>query len=531
VYIFYDTEATGLDIDFTQLLQVAMVFADDDLNVLSSKKIECRRQPWVIPSPGAMLITGFTPDDLKKGKISHYSMMRDIAAWIKSQHWPLTFVGYNSLQFDEPAFERNLASSLQQRDITTAVSPHNTGRNRRFDIFPLVKQLLVYYPGLLKLDELNDYGKPALSLLSVARQNGVALSAEDAHDAMNDIRATLGVAQLIMNGAPELWHHALENMSSADAAARYMSATPVFGFTDLSYGRNATVAATDMGASPDGARRVIFDLSFDPAAYRAHSVDDIVRLLRRNFDRNGQNDLPLRLVRAGEQPAVNPIDLCKHTVKGYDAAAAKARAEALAADADFRDKVAKAIAVVHGPRPAFNNKGRPPMLEELFARPVDPAVQPRLEKWIADFHAAPDWQARAAMARRFAVDFADDIAQDPDLRRIGKYAGRIVFDNAPQALTAEEQRQLMTYIARRALDADPKAGWNTIPKARRELEQIERERGEGKQKWAHVTDTDIRAIKLYYTALEKELLPFLPQAPDAGASAPKDTGQKPPKFG
>lgn len=529
MYIFYDTEATGLDIDFVQLLQAALVFCDDDLNILSSKKSDCRRTPWTVPTPGALLITGFTPADLKTAKLSHYDMMRDIVAWVQSQHWPVTFVGYNSLGFDEPALARNLAVNLLAADMTTAPSPFNNGRNRRFDLFPLVKLLAVLRPGVLTLDTLNDYGKPSLSLINVAQQNGVTLNAEDAHDAMNDIVATLGVARVLQQRAGDLWQHALDHMSSAAAVARFMATTPVVTYTDLSYGRSETVAATDMGASTDGSRRAVFDLSVDPAPYLDLDAEELARLMRKTFDRNYSGPaLPFRLMQPDMQPAVLPADMGAHLVKGYDAATAAARAKQLAGAPEFRQRVAAALDLVQKGRD-FNRAAAPKQVEQLYDRPIaDAAVAARIEKWISDFHAAPDWPARAAMARAFATDFADAIAADPALKRIGKFAGRICFDNDPQSLTADEAQSMMTYIARRALDTDPKCGWNTIPKARRELEQIERDRAAGAARWSHVTDSDIRALKLFYTSIEKDLLPHLPQQQ---APAEKPPAPKPPKMG
>lgn len=535
MYIFYDTEATGLDIDFTQLLQVAMVFVDDDLNILSSKKTDCRRTPWTIPSPGAMLITGFTPDQLKNTKASHYAMMRDLVNWMQSQHWPVTFVGYNSLYFDEPALERNLAVNLLPAGITTAENPHNSGRNIRFDVFPLVKLVAHYYPGALKLDILNEYGKPSMSLLNVAQQNGVALAADEAHDAMNDIRATIGVAQLLRTISPGLWQHMHDAMTSPAAVAAYMTATPVVAFTDAMFGRNHTFAATDCGGSQDGTRRLVFDLSHDPAAYAGLSVDELVKLIRKGFDRSATTaDLPLRLLSADAQPYVTPVDMGSHLIGGYDAPQAAARAKSIAGNAAFRDRLQQALDVVHGKKAAFNGAARLPMLEQLYSHPVAPEAAARLERWIGDFHAAPDWETRAGMARAFARDFAEEIRKDPAFSRFGKYAGRIVFDNMPQALTQDEVSSMMTYIARRALSADPQVKWNTIPKARREMEQIERDRAEGKERWQHVTDSDIRAIKLYYTALEKELSPYLGQAEADEKQAPaqpKGQAGKPPKAG
>ena len=102
MFVFYDTETTGLDTDFCQILQIALVFTDDNLNILSQKKLECRRSPWIVPSPGALFITGFNPDDLKFNKLSHYEMMQDVNNWLRGQHWPITFIGYNSIAYDEP---------------------------------------------------------------------------------------------------------------------------------------------------------------------------------------------------------------------------------------------------------------------------------------------------------------------------------------------------------------------------------------------------------------------------------------------
>ncbi len=534
MYIFYDTEATGLDIDFTQLLQVAMVFADDDLNILSSKKTDCRRTPWTIPSPGAMLITGFKPDDLKNAKFSHYAMMRDLVNWMQSQHWPVTFVGYNSLHFDEPALERNLATNLLPSGITTAANAHNSSRNIRFDIFPLVKLVAHYYPGALKLDVLNDYGKPSMSLMNVAQQNGVALSANEAHDAMNDIRATIGVAQLLRAISPDLWQHMHDNMTSPQAVARYMSTTPVVAYTDAMFGRNNTFAATDCGGSKDGTRRLVFDLAHDPAKYAELSVEDLAKLMRKSFDRSGNTaDMPFRLMYTDGQPNVTPVDMGSHLIADYSARRCANRAKKIADDAAFRDRLQQALELVHGKKSDFNKAAQPPMMEQMFNHPVAPDVAPRLEQWISSFHAASDWQVRAQMARSFAADFADDISKDPSLKRFGKYAGRIVFDNAPFALNADEVRGMMTYIAKRSLTTDTQVKWNTIPKARKELEQIERDRTAGKDRWKHVTDSDIRTLKLYYTALEKELAPYVGQnvANNNQPPAPQQNSIKPPKAG
>ena len=84
------------------------------------------------------------------------------------------------------------------------------------------------------------------------------------------------------------------------------------------------------------------------------------------------------------------------------------------------------------------------------------------------------------------------------------FAQRLIYANAPEILSEEQKRQIDLAIHRRRNNADESAPYMTIPKARRELEEIEKARADGDEKWAHVSDYHIRSLKLYYTALEKE---------------------------
>ena len=56
-YVFYDTETTGTDTVFDQILQFAAIRTDDDLNELERFSLRCRLLPHIIPSPIALLLT------------------------------------------------------------------------------------------------------------------------------------------------------------------------------------------------------------------------------------------------------------------------------------------------------------------------------------------------------------------------------------------------------------------------------------------------------------------------------------------
>ena len=59
--VFYDTETTGLNRDFDQVLQFAAILTDDALNEVGRFNIRCRCRPWTVPAPMALKVTGVRP--------------------------------------------------------------------------------------------------------------------------------------------------------------------------------------------------------------------------------------------------------------------------------------------------------------------------------------------------------------------------------------------------------------------------------------------------------------------------------------
>ena len=72
-FVFYDTETTGTDTTFDQILQFAAILTDEDFRELDRFETRCRLLPHVIPAPGALLATRVTPAMLTDpGLPSHY---------------------------------------------------------------------------------------------------------------------------------------------------------------------------------------------------------------------------------------------------------------------------------------------------------------------------------------------------------------------------------------------------------------------------------------------------------------------------
>lgn len=528
MYIFYDTETSGLERDFSQIFQVALVFTDDDMNILSSKKLECRRSPWVIPSPGALLTTGFTPDDLKNAKSSNFEMMRELDQWARAQYWPVVFAGYNSLGYDEDILAQNLHQNLLDPGLTTAVSKANGQANGRLDVMNIVKAVQAYMPGALKLDIMNDFGYPSLTLGNVARQNGVNLGKDDAHDALNDIKATVNVAKMLQKTAPAIWSQ-MASLATVEGVDDFMAKNKIFTHAIVAYGKTkpavTTSAATREGS---GLTEVLFDLSFDPAPYLAMSVTELKDALLAQDKKPGKGqpapDKPFRLVRKNSQPVLMPIGQSATVLpKDFDPALAASRADAIQANAAFRQNLAAAAALAKQekqPAPAAAPTKPKPQPEQLMNEDMEPALKTKIGQWMKEFHATPTWDAAAGMIDVFYKRFEEELKETPEIRRFVQFAGRIVFEHAPETLAAEKQEQMKRYIAAHVLNPDTSVAWTTVPKARKELEQIERERAVGKAKWQEVTDSQIRALKLYYTSIEKEYAGYLPIQPTNDNAAP-----------
>ena len=111
-FVFYDTETSGLSAEFDQIFQFAAVVTDEDFNEIESLNIRCRRHPHIVPAFGALMTTGIDPFSLEKANMSNYEMAALLTQ--KFSEWtPSTFIGYNTIRFDEPFLRHLFYKNLQ----------------------------------------------------------------------------------------------------------------------------------------------------------------------------------------------------------------------------------------------------------------------------------------------------------------------------------------------------------------------------------------------------------------------------------
>lgn len=473
-FVFYDLETSGLHRDFDQIFQFAAVRTDDDLRPIEEIDLRCRRLPHVVPSPGALMILHGAPEDLDRAERSHAAMMAEIARRLAA--WSPTIVlGYNSLDFDERFLRQAFYQTLHPVYAT------QLDGNRRADVMRMVQASVVLAPGAIVVPF--DGDRPTFRLGDIARANGVALTESDAHDALADVKATVAVARLLRERAPEAWARMLANADRA-TVDRMLAEQAVLLHSQSVFGRAAARRVCLAGRNPDDRNEaVLFDLSVDPAPL----LDAPLEALAAQFEATPR---ALRTVRINAQPMLVPAPPLDDLV---ESAEERSRAARLREHPGFAGRVGAAIRL----RRARDPDAIPSPYVETRIHDGFPDRED--ERRRARFHRL-DWPERVDLARSFG---------DERLRELGL---RQVYLAKPGLLSIAEQTACARW-QRERLAAAGEVPWLTVAKARAELDQIEAKADEASR-------PRLAAIRRYIEGLDPGGMASAEQAADHQDRAP-----------
>lgn len=432
-FVFYDTETTGSDTFYDQILQFAAIRTDDALNEVDRFEIRCRLQPHMLPSPGALIVTGLSPEQLTDPALpSHFQMAaalhERLSAWS-----PAVFAGYNSLEFDEDLLRQAFYQSLLPPYVT------NTNGSSRLDVMRLALAANEFEPGHLQVPLRAD-GTTTFKLDRLAPANGFAHP--NAHDAMADVEATIFIARRVREAVPWLWEHLLRMGQKAEAV-RHARAAPVQLYTDFPYSRPNHWLVSAIAVDPENNGNVIaFNLAHDPEELLTVS-DESLRTWAATKPK------PLRTIKANACPILLDIDMARERVDLMKIGEAEImrRAQLLQGSPELRHRL---LTVYVETREVYPQS---PWLEEQIYRGFPGARDNALMR---EFHSA-SWPGRLEIAEQF---------DDDRCRRIAR---RIVFNNRPDLLDEETRKAFSAAIARRWLSED-KVRWTTIAQAMKDIE-------------------------------------------------------------
>ena len=433
-FVFYDTETTGSDTFYDQILQFAAIKTDDALNEVDRFEIRCRIQPHILPAPGALLVTGITLDQLSDPSLpSHFEMAAEIHK--KLTEWsPAVFAGYNSLEFDEDLLRQAFYQSLLPVYLT------NTDGSSRLDVMRLALAANEFEPGHLKIPTRDD-GAPTFKLDRLAPANGFLHP--NAHDAMADVEATIFLAKVVKERTPWIWDHLLRMGQKAEAL-REAKAAPVRLYTEFRFNKANHWLVSAIDADPSNKGNVIaFNLAHDPAELLS-VVDESLRKWAVSKPK------PLRTIKANSSPILLDIDMAqgRDDLMKIGEPEIMRRAQVLQGSPELRHRLLQAYVET---REVYEDS---PHIEEQIYRGFPGSRDSTLMR---EFHRS-SWPGRVEIAGQF------------DDHRYRRIARRIVFNHRPDLLGEDMCRAFSKAIAQRWLTKE-KVRWLTIERALTDIEE------------------------------------------------------------
>lgn len=434
-FIFYDTETTGTNTSFDQILQFAAIKTDEQLNELDRYETRCRLDAHTVPSAGALRVTGMTIERITNPSLpSHYEMVCEMRARLSG--WcPATFVGWNTIWFDEPILRQAFYKCLHPPYLT------NTEGNQRSDILKLAQCVEAFAPGVLNVPT-DARGKPSYKLDRLAPANGFAHL--NAHDALADVEATLHVCRLLKERAPAAWEQLLHCASKARVVSS-VNENKVFILRDSYFGRLHEYALTRVGDEEGSGAVLAYDLSIEP--HQLMTLDDVSLAARLN-----RTPKPVRRVRPNAAPFVTPL-AHGEAFGNLAYATLLPRADAVQSDHEFCQRLIK-----------------------LSARQTGVPSQHVEEQIFDGFPSASD---KARMSRFHAAEWCDryTIVEGFEDRRYRCLGRRLIYAHCPESLPEATRLEEAALLAARLTgDGHSNPPWTTLSKADAEAATLE---GEG----------------------------------------------------
>ena len=255
-YIFTDTETTGLDINFSQIIQIGSILTDESLNQENSQDIGCKLLPWIIPSPDAYLVHKKI-ESLSDDSMSHYEMMKLLrATWLEwSKQRNAVYITYNGHRFDEELFRRQFFWNLLPLYIT------NTLGASRLDMLSTLQLVANFFPDSINLPHKEDNGI-SMKLTDWSEANSIEI--ENAHDALADCVQMLELAKLIQTNALQVWQASIKG-ATKNGNLEILQTDPFAMIGEVVRNKTFTYPVTYCGQNPKMNNEVaVADLYFDP---------------------------------------------------------------------------------------------------------------------------------------------------------------------------------------------------------------------------------------------------------------------------
>ena len=462
--VFYDFETCSSNVSYGQIIQAAAVLVNDHFQELDRYEGRCKLSPGVVPEAMALLVNKTTPKMLKETNLSHYQMIRQLVN--KFKQWKnSTFIGYNSINFDEEFLRRTLFKNLEYPYIT------NTNGSERGDLFSLARACYLYYPDCIKTP-ISDKNNPVFKLDRLAPMNDI--KHDEAHSAMGDVIATIEIAKLLSKKAPNVWKASLMT-TNKDKSFQIIKEEELFCTDFFYYGKSVPFVLTFVCQHPQWGYPMCFDLKSDPTYY----FNLPKQQLKKALDKKPK---VIRTIKHKKHPIImnSSYGMNFDSYKQLGINKLKERAKLVRNNKEFAKKISDILDDEARERQELNSQLDVYPEETIYMKfPSDYD-----NKIMFEFHKA-DWKDKFFISQKFKDD------------RMQYFAKKILYEESPQSLPKNEYDMFHKEIATRILSANQEK-WNTIPRTYSEIDTLRNKFKDDKKKLKALSD-----INSYIEDMEK----------------------------
>jgi exodeoxyribonuclease-1 len=251
-FYFYDYETFGVSPKTSRIAQFAGIRTDENLNIIDEKMLYCKPTGDVLPDPIAVNVTGITPQLCEKNGLIEKDFIAEIN---KEFSTPKTcVVGYNNIRFDDEFTRHTLF-----RNFFDPYAWAWKGGNSRWDLLDVVRMCYALKPQAMNFPLIDDI--PSFKLDKLAPANNIIVKA---HDALEDVRATIAIAKIIKEKEPKLFDYALSLKDKKTVANKVTLFEPMLHTSGMYPAKlGCTRRCVALGFSLLG-NAIIFNLDQDP---------------------------------------------------------------------------------------------------------------------------------------------------------------------------------------------------------------------------------------------------------------------------
>ena len=255
-FFFYDLETSGLLAREDRIMQFAGQRTDMNLEPVGEPvNILVKMTDDALPSPGAIKVTGITPQQTLMDGISEAEFCRYVTEEVFTPE--TCAVGYNTVRFDDEFMRATL-----WRNFYDAYEWEWKDGRSRWDILDVVRLTRALRPEGIEWPFRED-GAPTNRLELITKLNGV--SHEHAHDALSDVYATIAVARLIRDKQPKLFDFLFKMRGKRDVQKLINLENPkpfVYSSGRYSNEFNKTTVAVPLAPGRNG-NILVYDLRYN----------------------------------------------------------------------------------------------------------------------------------------------------------------------------------------------------------------------------------------------------------------------------